>query len=185
MNDKSSIIKAAQKLAAKGQIDQAIEEWKKLLQNGKDGNIHNTVGDLQLKKGNEKEAVESFSLAAGLFKNDGFYPKALALYKKILNIQPNDVNAQLSMAKLYAERGLTGDSIDHYLKAADIFNREGAPEKAVQAVERVLKLSPDDVNIRKKIAYTYFRLGHRERAEKKCIASPLSLTRKTQRPSEE
>jgi tetratricopeptide (TPR) repeat protein len=164
MIDKSTITKAAQKLAARGQIDQAIEEWKKLLKNGKDGNIYNIVGDLHIKKGKEKEAVESFSQAADIFKKDGFYPKALALYKKIINIQPNDVNAHLSMAKLNAERGLTGDAIDHYLKAADIFNRESAPEKAVQAVEKVLHMSPDDINVRKKIAYTYFRLGHRERA---------------------
>ena len=49
--DKSSIIKSAQKFAARGQIDKALAEWQKILDdNPSDGNVHNTVGDLHLKK---------------------------------------------------------------------------------------------------------------------------------------
>jgi hypothetical protein len=43
MKDKSAIIQDAQKFTAKGQLDKAISEWKKLIVDGKDGNVHNTI----------------------------------------------------------------------------------------------------------------------------------------------
>ncbi len=55
MLDKSTIVNAAQKYASKGQIDKAISEWEKLLEEKKDGNVHNNIGDLRLRKGSENE----------------------------------------------------------------------------------------------------------------------------------
>lgn len=164
MIDKSAIIHTAQKLASRGQIDKAIEEYEKLLASSKDGNVYNTIGDLYLKKGSETEAIVSFTKAAELFKKDGFYPKAIALYKKILNIVPNDVNSLISLGKLNTERGLSGSAIEYYFKAADIYHREGSTENATTVVEHILQLSPSDPETRKKIAYLYFRLGLRKRA---------------------
>jgi tetratricopeptide (TPR) repeat protein len=164
MIDKSAIIKSAQKFTAKGQIDKAISEWEKLLQDRKDGNVHNTIGDLYLRKGSDKQALEEFAKAAEIFKKDGFFPKAIAIYKKVLNIAPSDVDALIALAKLNAEKGLTGNAIENYYKAAEIYNRDGQPDKATTVVEKMLKLSPSDIGTRSKIAYLYFRIGHRERA---------------------
>ncbi len=164
MIDKTAIINTAQKLASKGQIDKAIAEWEKLLVNVKDGNIHNTIGDLYLKKNSEPAAIESFTKAAELFKKDGFYPKAIALYKKILNIVPNDVNSLIALAKLNADKGLVANAIEYYFKAAEIYHREGSTESATLIADRIVKLSTSDIETRKKIAYLYFRLGLRERA---------------------
>ena len=38
MHDKKAIINSAQKFAARGQIDDAIAEWSKLVEESKDGN---------------------------------------------------------------------------------------------------------------------------------------------------
>jgi tetratricopeptide (TPR) repeat protein len=164
MKDKSSIIRDAQKFAAKGQLDKAISEWKKLLDEGKDGNVHNTIGDLYYKKGAETESIESYTKAAEIFKKDGFYPKAKALYKKILHIVPNNVNALIALANLDAERGLTGSSVENFLKAAEVFKRDANTEKTMQVVEKILELSPSDVNIKMKVADLYVRSGMREKA---------------------
>jgi len=164
MKDKSAIIQDAQKFAAKGQLDKAITEWKKLLDEGKDGNVHNTIGDLYFKKGAETESIESYTKAAEIFKKDGFFPKAKALYKKILHIAPNDVSALIALAKLDAERGLTGSSVENYLKAAELFKRDSNTEKTMQVVEKILELSPSDVTIKMKVADLYVRSGMREKA---------------------
>jgi tetratricopeptide (TPR) repeat protein len=164
MNDKTAIIAAAQKLAAKGLIDKAIAEWEKLLKERNDGNIHNTIGDLYLKKGADQEAIKSFNKAAETFKKDGFYPKAIAIYKKVLNIAPNDTDTFIALAKLNADRGLTGNAIDNYYRAVELYNKEGSTEKAIMVVDKMLNLSSTNVDTRAKIAYLYFRLGLRERA---------------------
>ncbi len=164
MNDKAAIINTAQKLAAKGLIDKAIAEWEKLLKERNDGNIHNTIGDLYLKKGADQDAVKSFIKAAEIFKKDGFYPKAIALFKKVLNISPNDTDILLALAKLNAERGLTGNAFENYYRAVELYNKEGSTEKAIMVVDKMLNLSSTNVDTRAKIAYLYFRLGLRERA---------------------
>ena len=164
MIDKTTIINAAQKFTEKGQIDKAIAEWEKLLTEKKDGNIHNTIGDLNLKKGAEKAAIESFIKAADIFNKDGFFPKAIAIYKKILNIIPNDVDALLALAKLNGDKGLIGNAVENYFKAAEIFQRSGATEKTLSVIEKILQLSPSDLNTRAKIAELYLRCGHRERS---------------------
>jgi len=164
MNDKTAIIDAAQKFAARGLIDKAVTEWEKLLKDRNDGNIHNTIGDLYLKKGADQEAVKSFNKAADLFRKDGFYPKAIAIYKKVLNIAPNDTDTLVALAKLNAERGLTGNAIENYYRAAEIYHKEGSTEKAITIADKMLALSGTNVGTKSKIAYLYFRLGLRERA---------------------
>ena len=164
MNDKTAIINSAQKFAAKGLIDKAISEWEKLLKDRNDGNIHNTIGDLYLKKGADQEAVKSFNKAAEMFRKDGFYPKAIAIYKKVLNIAPNDVDTLIALAKLHAERGLTGNAIDNDHRVAEIYNKEGSTEKAIMIADKMLHLLPTNTGTRSKIAYLYFKLGLRERA---------------------
>ena len=86
MSDKASIMKEAQKYLARGQMDKAIAEWEKLAREYPEGNTFNTIGDLYLKKGERSIALDSFHKAATFFKQEGFALKALALYKKILNL---------------------------------------------------------------------------------------------------
>ncbi len=181
MKDKATIIKSAHKYASKGHIDKAIAEWHKLLDEGNDGNIHNTVGDLYLRKGSEKQATESYSRAAEIFRKDGFYPKAIALFKKVLNIAPNHIESLVALAKLNAERGLTGNAIDNYYRAAEIYNRDGHSEKATAIVETMLQMAPSDLSTRAKIAYLYFRIGLIERAANE-YASIASTYRKQDNP---
>ncbi|MBI5409095.1 MAG: tetratricopeptide repeat protein [Nitrospirae bacterium] len=164
MKDKAAIIEAARKFAAKGQIDKAIAEMEKLLSEGKDGNIYNTVGDLYLKKGAQKEAVEAFTKAAEIYREDGFSPKAMALYKKILNILPADADTLTALAVLNAEKGLTANAVENFIRAAEIHNRNGDTEKALDLYEKVLHISPFDVNIRLKTTELYLKMGLKERA---------------------
>lgn len=178
MADKNSIINAAQKYASKGNIDAAITEYEKLVTSGNDGNIQNTIGDLYLRKGSEAQAVEAFTKAADIFRKSGFYPKAIAIYKKVLNIQPNSVESLIALAKLNASKGLNASAADYYFKAADIFQRNGYAEKATQAVERILKLTTNDIGIRIKIADWYIKSGIKPRAANEYAAIAISYLEK-------
>ncbi len=166
MLDKNSIINAAQKFTARGQIDDAIAEWSKLAEVSKDGNIHNTIGDLYLKKGAQNDAVESFSKAAGMFRSEGFYPKAIALYKKVLNIVPHKLDARIALAELNAERGFNSQAADDLLKIADKLAADSDNEKALEVYEKALRASPLDINIKIRIADLSYELGQKERALK-------------------
>ncbi len=169
MSDKSAIIKEAQKYLARGQIERAIGEWEKLVKEYPDGNAYNTVGDLYLKKGDRTDAVESFHKAASYFKQEGFALKALALYKKILNLIPNDATALYSLGELNEGKGLTTDAIKFYLAAADTLSKEGKKEKILEIYDRILALSPSNIPLRNKVAEIYARDGLMSEAAKQYL----------------
>ena len=127
MVDKIAITKAAQKFIEKGQIDKAIAEWEKLLKESPDGNVYNTIGDLYLRRNQKREAIEAFAKAANIFREDGFYLKAIGLYRKILNISTSDTDALVALAELNAEKGLVGNANQNLLAVAEKFNLPSIP----------------------------------------------------------
>ncbi len=166
MSDKASIIKEAQKHLAHGQIDKAIAEWEKLASDSPDGNTFNTIGDLYLRKGRKSEALDSYHKAAIFFRDEGFSLKSLALYKKILNINPADATALLSLAELNEAKGLVNDAMKFYLAAADSLAKEGDKEKLREIYEKIIALSPSNIPLRNKVAEVYFREGLQSEAVK-------------------
>lgn len=159
MSDKASIIKEAQKYLARGQVDKAISEWEKLIKESPDGNTYNIIGDLYLKKGDKTEAIDSFHKAADFFRQEGFSLKALALYKKILNLNPGDARSLLALGELNESKGLTTDAIRFYLAAADTLSKEGNKEKLLEIYEKILALSPSNIPLRNKVAEIYLKEG--------------------------
>jgi tetratricopeptide (TPR) repeat protein len=159
MSDKASIIKEAQKYLARGQVDKAIAEWEKLAKEYPEGNTFNTIGDLYLKRGAKAEALDSFHKAAEFFLQEGFSLKALALYKKILNINQTDATALISLGELNEGKGLVTDAIKFYLAAADSLSKEGNKERLPAIYEKILSLSPSNIPLRSRIAEIYAKEG--------------------------
>lgn len=159
MSDKSSVIKEAQKYIARGQLDKAIAEWEKLIKEYPDGNTYNAIGDLYLKKGDKTNAVDSFHKSAQFFRHEGFSLKAIALYKKILNINPSDSDALFSLGELNEEKGFTKDAIKYYLASVDNLPKEHKKNKLLEIYEKVLTLSPTKISLRDKVAEIYIEEG--------------------------
>jgi pilus assembly protein FimV len=184
--DKSKILKEAQKFTVKAQWDKAILEYEKLVKESpNDANTHNIIGDLHLKKNDPDGAIESFRKAADIFNKTGFALKAIALYKKILNIKPDQVDVHLMMGKLNAERGLLGNANDCYLAAASFYSRSGQKTKAVDVYKTLCDLNPENLSLAQKLAELYLSEGFEregvskyiELAEKKALKDDLEGAR--------
>ena len=166
MADKASIIKEAQKYLSRGQIDKAVAEWEKLTKEYPDGSTFNTLGDLYLKNGNKTNAIDSYHHAANFFQQEGFALKALALYKKILNINPTDNGALLALAELNEAKGLVNDAVTFYLAVADSLAKEGEKEKHLTIYQKILTLSPANIPLGMKLAELYLKDGRTSEALK-------------------
>lgn len=159
MADKAAIIREAQKYLAKGQVDKAISEWEKLITEIPDGNAFNIIGDLYLKKGDKNKAVEFLHKAAVYFRQEGFSLKALALYKKVLNVDPNDPDSLLALGELSEEKGLPADAIKYYLAAADRLSKMGKKDGALDVYWKILSLSPSNIPLRIKVVEVLLKEG--------------------------
>lgn len=88
--DRSRVLQQAQLLASRGQFDAAIAEWKKLAtEMPGDGSIHNSIGDLHLKRNATGEAATAFLQAASAFRAEGGTLKAIAAFKKFSSVTPH------------------------------------------------------------------------------------------------
>lgn len=152
-SDKSSIIEKAQKLAAKGQIDKAIEEWQKLIaETPNDGNIYNTIGDLHLKANHTKEAIAAYLKAADAFRGAGFELKSIAVFKKIVKVDPTRMDVYEKLADVHAERGLVANAAEDYLKVAKHYAKEGDMQSSIAVYRKLANLDPKNFAVRQKLA---------------------------------
>ena len=186
MIDKAKIIKEAQKFVAKGQLDKAVAEYAKIVKAfPNDTNTHNIIGDLQLKRGEKEEAISAFRTAADILNKDGFALKAIALYKKVLNINPDQVDVQIQMGKLNAERGMLGNANENYLAAISYFTKQGKKDKALDIYKVLCNLNPNNMALAQKLAELYMSEGmvnegvgkYIELAEKKAVEGDIQAAR--------
>ncbi len=158
--DKNTILKNAQKYTARGQLDKAIEEWQKLIQESpNDGNIYNTIGDLYLRNNSIQEAVSAYIKAGDSFYKAGFALKTIALYKKVNKIDPENIEVYLKLAALNAERGLIGNARDDYLKAARLYQKQGHSKQSVAVYKKIADLEPDNISVHQRIAEMCLKEG--------------------------
>jgi len=165
--DRNAIIREAQKLAGKGQFDKAIAEWRKLVkETPNDANIFNTIGDLCLKKNSKAEAVDAYKRAADILAEDGFTSKAIALYKKVLNIDPDKIEVHLALGDMNAEKGLTGNALESYKKVADYYKKHNNMPQALGIYQKMADLNPTNIAFRMKLAEMYLKEGMQTEAVK-------------------
>jgi len=87
--DKNKIIEAAAKLVAKGAYDKAIKEYQKILNaDPKDTRALQKLGELYQKKNDNVQAAHFFTKVAESYSGEGFFLKAVALYKQVLKLSP-------------------------------------------------------------------------------------------------
>jgi pilus assembly protein FimV len=154
--DRNAVIKEAQKFATKGQFDKALAEWKKFIKESpNDANAFNTIGDLCLKKNAKAEAVDAYKKAADILASDGFTSKAIALYKKVLNIDPKKIEVHLALGDLNAEKGLTGNALESYKLVADHYTQNDDTIKALGIYQKMANLNPSNVAFRLKLGDMY------------------------------
>ena len=90
---------------------------------------------------------------------EGFYPKAAALYKKILKIRPDDEGTQLLLADISTRQGLLADA-KTYLTAVGARRRARGDRDGVADIAiRLGSLDPADFEVRLDSARTLEEMG--------------------------
>ena len=164
-NDKTKGVERAEKLVAQGKASAAIAEYRTLLrETPNDLNIINRLGDLLVREGKTAEANELFGRAAQLYAEGGFFLKAIAIYKKILKLDPNVIEPRLRLADLYARRDLTSDARIEYQAVAEKLAREGNIVRAKDVYERLIKVEPGNVQARLALGDLLLTAGKKEQA---------------------
>jgi len=163
--NKTQVLQNAQSYMAKGQIEKAIEEWQKLIsESPNDGNIYNTIGDLYLKKNDLNQAIDAYLKGSEAFHTAGFALKTIAVYKKIIKLNPKRYDVYLKLGNVNAERGLTGNAIEDYLAVAKHYSQDGRIREALDVYRKIANLDPNNTSIRLKLAEMCLKEGYEDQA---------------------
>ena len=99
--NKSKHVENAQKHLHQAKVTQAIAEYQVILKHEpKDQVTLMTIGDLYVRQGETFQALEYFERLAKIFLNDGFVAKAIAIYKKIAKLAPEETRPVERLAEL-------------------------------------------------------------------------------------
>ena len=163
--DKRKVIQKAMILVQQGQLEKAIAEYQAILDfDPSDTSLCNTLGDLYLQVGATSEATACYLKLVDVLKAEGLIFRAIAVYKKILKLNPDNLSALRACADLYATEGLRAEAKHLYLMEAERALKSGLDKQALEAYERLVGVDPGDTAGAAKLASLLAREGRRSEA---------------------
>ena len=177
--DRDNTLKKAEKLLRQGRLDGAIAEYAKVVEDQpRDWNTANALGDLYARAGQTDLAIGQYSRIAEHFMSDGFYPKAAALYKKILKINKDDEATQLQLAEISALQGLLADAKSHLNAVAARRKARGDRRGEAEIIVRLGGIDPADFEARLAAAQMLEQMGEEDDAADRFKALHADLVEK-------
>ncbi len=158
--DRAEAIKKAEKLLRQGKLDLAIAEYVRMIEdNPRDWATRNTLGDLYVRAAQPDKAVAQYEQIADHLYTEGFFPKAAALYKKVLKIKPDLESVQLHLGEISAKQGLLADAKGYFLAVAAKRKARGDRAGADEIIVRLGSLDQGDFDARALAAQTLEQSG--------------------------
>jgi diguanylate cyclase (GGDEF)-like protein len=153
-------LKAAEKFAQQGLLDDAIRVYRRVLEaTPDDHNTANTIGDLFVRKRNPGEAIQYFVRVAENFEAEGFRSKAIAMYKKMAKLVPANRDIMVRLADLYTKSGLIGDANQLYTALLDSYKKAGDPREGLRAIKKICDGDSTNTKLRLALAGMYEQEG--------------------------
>jgi len=136
-------------LVRQGKLDGAIAEYVRLVDEyPTDWNAINALGDLYLRGGNSDKALEQFIRIADHQFSEGFFPKAAALYKKGLKLQPDHEHILMQLASIGERQGKFVDAKQYLKQVAKQREARGEDRGAAECILRLGSMPEADVESR-------------------------------------
>ncbi len=158
--NKSKYVEAAQKLLNQGKVAQAIAEYQQILKyEPRDQVTLMTIGELYIRQGETIQAIDYFERLAQLFVSDGFLTKAIAVYKRIAKLAPEEIRPLEKLADLYVQQGVMSEARPLFLQLAELHLKNNRQPEAVSLLKKLLSAEPDNLRIQIRLADLYQAMG--------------------------
>lgn len=157
------LIEEAQKLALKGQVDKAIKAYQQVLALEPSAfNQRQKLAELLIKVGRIDDARVEFETIGNKYTSDGFYLKAIAVYKKLQGFFPGDIPIILKLASLNEKHGLVANALAEYKQVYDYYEKNAETDEALNMLEKMQSVDPQNIHIKQKLAEAYFQADRKD-----------------------
>lgn len=177
-NAADKLLKQAEKYVQQGKYLAAIDEYLKVLEASPgDLTLLNTIGDLCVRAGRNDDAVRYFQRIADSYSTSNALPSAIAFYKKILKVAPQNADVSVKLGDLLCKQGLFHDARRHYAMAAEALRGGGDAQRALRIQQKIADIDPENVECRLVLADQYRQDGFPREAYQAYIQAGQELQR--------
>ena len=154
--DRNKVAEAAQKFSLKGQYTKAIAELQKIVaEDNNDVRTLQRIAELYLKANNPGDAVRTYAEVALIYEAGGFFAKAVAVYRQVIKLSPDETEAKIRLANLYHQTGMLSDALLLFDQVSQAYLQAGDPGSYLTILTRMVELDPDHVGNRIRLAEQY------------------------------
>ena len=177
MSSKEKLLASAQKNLQKGQIAKAIKDYQQVVVlDPKDIRNRQKLAELYCRARMNAEALGEYGAVARYYADNGFYLKAIAVFKQMQRLDPEQVNVCHRLAELNVKQGLVGNALAEYRNLVELFEKKKLLADAIGVLQKMAELEPENLNIHVRIAEFYAQAGLRVKAREE-FAQVLGLLR--------
>lgn len=134
-------------LARAGHLGAALEEIFFTLQRAPTYlPLHIVLGDLLVSRDLLFEASQKFNVVARAYSVRGETRRAIAMLRRVVDMLPMDLDSRAQLIKHLVSRGMVDESIEEYLKFAEVHYSMAELQKARDAYSQALQISSQSNN---------------------------------------
>lgn len=122
--------------------------------------VSTKLAELYKTKGSLSEARSHYTTLAEHYDRTGHRIEALAMWKQIALLDPNNTRVCISLAESYLKEGHREEAAESYAEAATRFMRQGSPNDAIAALMKGQEIRPKDLRILDGLVKAYSAMGH-------------------------
>src|SRR5262245_4945440 len=174
--DREGEIGQAERLLRQGKIDAAASLLDGLVKNApRDLLLLNRCGDLLARTKQGARAIPFYEKLADQYAQGGFFPKAIAIYKKALKLDNDRASTLAKIGELYMTQEHAGEARSYLVRASERFLGDRNFAAARDVYKRLVVLEPDDPRHRVRLAEARAAAGETEVAGQELVALGDSL----------
>ncbi len=122
------------------------------------------LAELHKSKGSLSEAREHYTTLAEHYQKNGRRLEALAMWKQIALLDPNNTEVCLSLANSYLRENQKDDAVEAFAEAGARFGRQSRHEEAIRALMKGYDIKPTDLRILEGLVKAQTALGRAGKA---------------------
>ena len=156
-------IEAAAKLAQKGQLEKAIDAYRALRdEDPSDMRTQHKLAEVLARNGQPEEALDVHMTVAEHHTRQGFFARAVAVYKQAQRLAPNNPKVHSRLADLHLKMELKAEAIASLTTAIRIHQQAGDDTEALSLLERLVQIAPENVTARLRHGDALIKAGRRD-----------------------
>lgn len=126
--------------------------------------VSSKLAELHKVKGSLSEARSHYTTLAEHYQKNGRRLEALAMYKQIALLDPNNTEVCMNLADSYIRENQKDDALEAYAEAGARFSRQGKQEEAIRALMKGFDIKSTDLRILNGLVKAQTALGRAGKA---------------------